>query len=151
MIVSLRRTAFFAAFLLMCGGIAAAAPFRLDRLNQHNGAILFENHSREIVEVQVFWHSLGMHAPVAVEPGRSFVFNNCCYAAGSVYRVVARARPGDSFTGWTKPVLCRARTGIFAFSSIAFTALPESDGKFRGEFHDATNSVAGSSREFICP
>lgn len=150
MIASFRRIAYFAAVLLMCGGIAAAAPFQLGEFNHHNGVIFFENHSGQRVQVMVFWHSHGMHAPVEVDPGHSFVFNNCCYAAGSVYRVVATVGHGDSFTGWTKPVLCSARKGWFAFSSVTFIAPLESDGKFRGEFHDATYSVARSSHEFSC-
>ena len=151
MIASFRRIAYFAAVLLMCGGIAAAAPPQLDHFNDHNGAIFFENHSGRRAQVVVFWNSHVMHAPVEVDPGHSFVFNNCCYAAGSVYRVVATVGHGDSFTGWTKPVLCLRRgIGAFGVSGIEFSTHRESDGKFRGVFHDATYSAIMSLRKYDC-
>ncbi len=153
MIASFRRIAYFAAVLLMCGGIAAAAPFQLGEFNHHNGVIFFENHSGQRVQVMVFWHIHGMHAPVEVDPGHSFVFNNCCYAAGSVYRVVATVGHGDSFTGWTKPALCQKRDGglvPFGFSAIEFNAYRESDGKVRGEFSDTTIPFARKFRDVYC-
>ena len=153
MIVSIRRIVCFAAFLLMFGGIAAAAPFHLDGLNLHNGVILFENHSGQRVQVVVFWNSHALHGPVAVDPGGTFAFNNCCYAAGSVYRILASVGHQQTFTGWTKPVLCtRAHGGVamFGFSSVAFGLRHEPDGKLGGEFINNTSNLMAFHREYQC-
>ncbi len=134
----LRRVALFGIVFAVCGGIASA-----QNLNYHNGIIMLVNDSAYPVDAAVRWNSHTIHGAIRIPPHKAYAFNNCCYAAGSVYELQVSTTANNaqqSFTEYTKPELCNHKGTPLGYSIVRFQARPEPTGRLQGSFLNGPNT-----------